>query len=293
MADYAPGFPKVMSHPRYVPAVLSEDPKGFGQAATPGSAARFPPVTVSTPDQEEEYRARGYRAADEAAPGVVPYAEYPMMLSHPDYVEAVPDRLDGHMVDGQLKMVPIKGTPVHMPPVIVSTPEEAGPWEVKGYRANGVSDHKAFDRFSVSPGSAGKEWPKYIDGVLTQDPDAPSLEGNEYPKWIHREGRESVLVKDAEAEFALTGRGAARHEPTQREEPKPSVDPDEWAAFHAWKAAQNAPPGMVESNIAPVRQDDEERATLIQLAEESGIKIDKRWKNDRLRVAVFGESSAA
>lgn len=56
----APGFPKVMKHPAHQPAVISSSRiKGSPAHGTP---ERFPPVTVTTADQQEYYESRGYVA---------------------------------------------------------------------------------------------------------------------------------------------------------------------------------------------------------------------------------------
>ena len=60
-------YPKMMVHPHAVAAVLSTIfPLGYkprdGERELTGSPARYPPVTVSTPDQQGEYEAKGYIA---------------------------------------------------------------------------------------------------------------------------------------------------------------------------------------------------------------------------------------
>lgn len=55
-----PGFPKVMKHPHHQPAIISSSRiPGSPEHGTP---EKFPPVTVTTPDQQEYYESRGYVA---------------------------------------------------------------------------------------------------------------------------------------------------------------------------------------------------------------------------------------
>lgn len=57
-------YPKVLRHPGETAAVVSQwDSLQRRHVPEHGSPARFQPVTVNSRDQEEEYEAKGYRAA--------------------------------------------------------------------------------------------------------------------------------------------------------------------------------------------------------------------------------------
>ena len=51
-----------MTHPHATPAVISKD-------AFHGEPAKFQPVSVNNPDQEEYYSARGYKTTEASDPG--------------------------------------------------------------------------------------------------------------------------------------------------------------------------------------------------------------------------------
>jgi hypothetical protein len=65
-------YPKVLNHPHFQPAIVSDDSERgawqTGYNAPAGRAAQFPPVTVNGPDQEEYYVSRGYTPGTTTAP---------------------------------------------------------------------------------------------------------------------------------------------------------------------------------------------------------------------------------
>lgn len=69
----------------------------------------------------------------------------------------------------------------------------------------------------------------------------------EFPKWKYGENGESLIVEDAEAEAALGD-------------------------------------GWHDTPLPP--QEASQRASLIQLATEKGVKFDKRWSDARIRAAI-------
>lgn len=86
-------YPKVLRHPGEAPAVVSLwDEKLQRHVPEHGSPAKFQPVTVHNSDQEQEYLAKGYRAAvnpdanffnsarASAAPSGYIFQEYPKMI---------------------------------------------------------------------------------------------------------------------------------------------------------------------------------------------------------------------
>jgi hypothetical protein len=296
-----PGFPIVMMHPQHRDAVIrtiDSDPSS-PDYGLPGAPERFPPIEVHSADQEAAVRARGYLRHGEAMPKVAEFSEYPKMMRHPQHVDAVPPSQGAQMVDGRLTTFPIPGVPEILPDVVVHNVVEQEEWEAKGYEAAGVEDPLAFERATVSPGKPGEEWPKWVDGVLEKDPDAPPDMTGQYPKWLHFDGGDSVLVQDEAAEARIRAIRGDK-EPKPERQPDPPYVPlakrdDEYEEFLAWRAARAAKEPLATVLIPPpprISPEDEERATLITLAEETGVEIDKRWGLKRLREAVLGERAA-
>jgi len=101
-----------------------------------------------------------------------------------------------------------------------------------------------------------------------------------FPMWTHKQGEKSRIVHSQE-EFDALGEGwaDANHNP-----PKVYVDS---AAFIEYPKMVN---GVIvhsaeeESALAPEQSD--ERMALIQIADEKGVKIDKRWSSDKIRAAL-------
>lgn len=136
----------------------------------------FPPVTVKNPGQEEYYRSLGYIIHGEKIK-VHQYEEFPLYLTHPEK--------EGVQVGNDTELA-----------LAIS----------RGYVRMGKSDAEAMKSAKSSPYQPGKktEWPKWIDGKLVEDPDAP-VSPNEYPKWIviagHKHGGVTVSSYDEEAEY--------------------------------------------------------------------------------------------
>lgn len=291
-----PGFPLTMHHPGHAPAVLSTaSVVGDWRKAKP---ERFPPVEVHSSAQEAQYRAQGYlRHGEHAEVSVSEYSRYPLMMRHPDRVDAVAESSEAHQVDGQVIISRRPGMPGKFPDVTVNDEDEEDAWRDKGYEVQGNPSEEAFEHTVRSHGEAGDEWPKWIDGELVQDPDAPADDSNYYPLWVHfDDGSDSVLVKDhAEHSRVLSAhgmppvedRGSSKNEPVKHKpyvEPTPTVDADELAAFRAWKAAQKEETfrPMAESLAALIT----DRDKLVADAEELGIRVDRRWGDERLRAEI-------
>ncbi len=83
----------------------------------------------------------------------------------------------------------------------------------------------------------------------------------EYPKWIHMSGYPSEIVQDREGEDRLLARASVSGDIAVTLEPAVSV-------------AVAAAPG------------DDGRAALLQIAKEKNIKVDARWKTDRIRETI-------
>lgn len=90
-------------------------------------------------------------------------------------------------------------------------------------------------------------------------PDGPST-FVEWPKWVHRDGQPSVLVANAEEEAAIMS-----------------------------GAKQEAAPEVVAPVVAAaavLTGSNDEKAILLQIAKEKGIKVDARWRIEKIRAAM-------
>lgn len=106
-----------------------------------------------------------------------------------------------------------------------------------------------------------------------------------YPKWVHMKGYPDVLAIDEEDEARLLSR-----EP--REEAPPAPKPVEVA-----KPVEPLPnpPKMGAAVLEPPKRTlagpNEEREILLEIAKEKNIRVDGRWKLDRLRATIERETS--
>ncbi len=91
----------------------------------------------------------------------------------------------------------------------------------------------------------------------------------EYPKWIHMSGYPSEIVQDREGEERLLARSA--------------VPGDVAVALEPAKADATVQ-SVVEPEIFINR--DREREVLLELARDKNIKVDARWKTDRIRETI-------
>lgn len=113
----------------------------------------------------------------------------------------------------------------------------------------------------------------HYSNMKMQEPDN-SL--RDYPKWVHMKGYPDIIAKDAEEEAMLLAR-PPREDLPKTEKPKQISEPLHNPA-KAGAAAMPPPRVLAGPN--------EEKHMLIQIAEEKGIKIDKRWKIERIRHAL-------
>lgn len=167
-----PGFPKDMVHPGYAPAVFAKR-TAYGEPNERGAPARYPPVTVNAPHQEEEYRAKGYHVYGETVSTMTPYQEYPKMLVHPEHKDAIPDehlaRREGHTIITNT----IPGSPEVYPAVFVKDAKEEEAWKAKGYGSPVKGDPEAFISAQAAPKHDSRpgiiEYPKWVNGELAKD----------------------------------------------------------------------------------------------------------------------------
>ena len=292
----ADGF--LMVHPQHRPAELRDDIDS-GAGGHPGAPELWPPVTVFDANQEEMYRAKGYLKYGEAQPKATDYAEYPLMLWHPQHVEALPPTVSARMDNGQFIQFQVPGSPEKFPPVTVHDPEDEAEWNKKGYARPGHADELAFERATVSPGTPGAEYPRWETRadergneyqVLVEDPERPIGDPNEYPKSLNFDDGSYEIAKDAAHESRiLTARGSSKNEPVKKpaEPPTPTI-----AELQAQLAALNAriammqPKEVVEAPLIEADIPPHDGEDLRQQAAELGIAVDRRWGHKRMRAEI-------
>lgn len=184
-------FPKLLHHPHFRKGKMTEvggrDPvSGKPFTDYQGEPDLFPDVTVNNGDQEAFYRAKGYLPHGEAPPTPADYAEYPVMLSHPDHKDAIPDDFDIRKdANGQVVTTRIHGSPEAFAPVMVKDVTEENKWSEKGYKRLGKADGDASQRAKASPYDPDyklEEYPKIVDGKIV-DPHA-AVSHNRYPMFV-------------------------------------------------------------------------------------------------------------
>jgi hypothetical protein len=90
----------------------------------------------------------------------------------------------------------------------------------------------------------------------------------DYPKWVYPDGPKSgVIVQNAEEEAALLASGAV-----------PAL------------AAESVAPVEPTITLSP---DNDEKAVLLALAKERGIKVDARWGVEKIRAAMTAAQPSA
>lgn len=108
-----------------------------------------------------------------------------------------------------------------------------------------------------------------------------AYEFKQYPAWVSKEGEASRLVESAE-ELAALGDGwnLPEHAPfTPREQ-----GPD-FVEFPKWVNGVIVADAEAEAALL-ASQPDSERAILLQVAAEKGVKVDGRWSDAKLRAAI-------
>ncbi len=137
------------------------------------------------------------------------YQRYPMVMKHPGERPAVIsqwvwDPVPAGGVPTTGRHVPEHGEPARFQPVTVNNADDEEYHAAQGYRPLG-GDAQAFTQQvndnivnRKPPGYAFSEYPKWVDGVLVQDPGKPQTNFQEYPKWVG-----DVLVTSAAQEAAM------------------------------------------------------------------------------------------
>lgn len=300
-------YPKRMVHPAFkksdpkpVPGTEVYGPQGnLIRAAYHGDPDRFPPVDVPNADKEEEYRAKGYHPYGETPMNVIAFKEYPMMLSHPDYEpgeEAIVAVRDGN---GKLISPAVPAAPPTFAPIQVNDRGEEETWTARGYERPGKSDPDAVQASISSPHVPGRvtnEYPKMVNGVMIDDPNAPAGPA-EYPKWIvingHPDG--GRVVNSRHEEHKLLGTAPVEDKQAKARAAREMALRAKEAAEAAIAAADaelddgdpTVPIGdVVAEAIATQAADTAERDTLFAEAQALGLNPHHLWGAKRLTKAI-------
>ncbi|WP_226271973.1 hypothetical protein [Burkholderia sp. AU31624] len=104
----------------------------------------------------------------------------------------------------------------------------------------------------------------------------------EFPMWVIGPNGAQQIV-ESQAAFESLGDGwkkPARVELVPREQAPDFIEYPKWVGDVLVQSAEE------EAALAPAVEADDERSVLIQIADEKGIKIDKRWSSDKIRAAL-------
>lgn len=172
-------YPLQMVHPHakksQPQAERGTDPSsGKGYVDYRGTPDQFPDVVINNETQEAQHRAKGYVAKGEPFPQADEYREFPKWMQHKTH-EAV----------------------------LVNDKGQQSEAEAKGYYEPGVPDAEAVEADRASPYVPGRknlEYPRMENGILVQDPDAPSDGPIEYPKALTPPGGGDQVFVNSKAE---------------------------------------------------------------------------------------------
>ena len=117
--------------------------------------------------------------------------------------------------------------------------------------------------------------------INQQNEDEMPYEYQEYPAWVTHANGETKLVESADALAAL-GEGWAP--PSQVPFVPPEQDPG-FVAYPKWVNGVVVADADAEAALL-AQEPSSERAILLQIAEEKGVQIDKRWSDARIRSAI-------
>jgi len=132
------------------------------------------------------------------------YERYPLVLRHPAYKPArkIADAVAAHPPESYFAQ-PEQWEAEKYPQVTVMTPDQEEYYTSKGYAPAGMPNAAAFQTAFASPHVAGRttsEWPKMVNGVMMQDPNAPVPGPAEYPKYLTPPKGDPFVVQSAAEE---------------------------------------------------------------------------------------------
>lgn len=101
--------------------------------------------------------------------------------------------------------------------------------------------------------------------------------------WVKSESGESKIV-DSEEAFAALGEGWTKPDTAM---PVPREKTAEFVEYPKWVGEVLVQNAEEEAALAPAEpEQNDERAALLQIADERGVRVDKRWSNDKIRAAL-------
>ncbi|CAD6548652.1 hypothetical protein LMG28727_04870 [Paraburkholderia kirstenboschensis] len=106
----------------------------------------------------------------------------------------------------------------------------------------------------------------------------------EFPKWTRNGKQERIVHSREELEALGEGWSDEKHNP-----PKVYIDSETFQHYPKWVGDKLVHSAEEEAALAPAEPEPEltdERAMLIQIADEKGVKIDKRWSAEKIRAAL-------
>lgn len=304
-------YPKRMIHPAGVRGTTTAIPGSevYGPNGNvryvdyQGTPDRFPPVDVVDANEEEQYRAKGYRPYGEEAVQVLAYLEYPKMLVHDEREPATPAFAPVLNGAGQVVTPAVPGSPAKFPDLTVHNETEEFAAVAKGYRLPGTPDPDAVQAAISSPHDPHRvksEYPKLVNGKLVHDPDVNRSGVQEYPKWVG-----DKLVNSRAEEIAIIGeqpedkaaasqaKRAAALKAKEDAEALLAEAEEELAAPVPAPAAQsqqtppnNAPPVAEVESPQALTPDQADRPALYAELKRRGIEFSNRWNTDKLRQAL-------
>ncbi|QQK04766.1 hypothetical protein JFN94_25905 [Burkholderia anthina] len=110
----------------------------------------------------------------------------------------------------------------------------------------------------------------------------------EFPMWVNGPNGAQQIVESQEA-FDALGEGwkkPVRVELVPREQAPDFIEYPKWVGRVLVHSAEEEAALAQAAAVDADEQVDDERTALIQIAEEKGIKIDRRWSNDKIRAAL-------
>lgn len=274
-------YPMTLHHPAFVKGTTTRVPvvdangapvmrKGMPDFNYRGTSDRFPPVDVQNEDQEFQYRAKGYGSTTDI---VTPptYHEYPVWLKN-DAGDEVTAK-DAH--------------------------EEAD-YLNAGYERKGKSDPEAVERSLANPYDPdfkADEWPKMVDGNMVQDPNK-SDGALHYPMWVGDKTVNNEAEERRERGGAIFRDGKLIGGEVEPSAPVKAADPRRdalvtLAGIKGVPVTDDMDADAIEAALfrpavepAETEQDTRDRAALFAQADATGVKIDRRWSNDKIRAAL-------
>lgn len=117
--------------------------------------------------------------------------------------------------------------------------------------------------------------------MISQDTRATEYEFQEFPLWATGPDGEKKLV-DTPEQFKLLGAG---WEKPVRGFPEPFERSSDFQMYPRWVNGVIVADAEAEAALL-ASQPDSERAILLQIAAEKGIKVDGRWSDTKLRAAI-------